>query len=150
MIAVVQRVSRAQVTVDAQVSGKCGQGFMVLLGVAAEDDEADARVLAAKISKLRIFEDENGKMNRSIKDVGGSMLVVSQFTLLADTSHGNRPSFFGAGDPAHANELYETFMELVRAEDIPVESGVFGADMEVTIINHGPVTLILNSKDYKK
>ena len=150
MIAVVQRVTRSQVVVDGNVVGKCGKGLMVLLGVAAEDTEADARVLAQKLVKLRIFTDDNDKMNLSIRDIGGSMLVVSQFTLLADTSHGNRPSFIGAGSPAHANELYEMFIGLIRAESIPVESGVFGAHMEVTIINDGPVTLVLNSATYTK
>ena len=150
MIAVVQRVTRAQVKVDEQVVGQCGHGFMVLLGVAAEDDMAEARALCQKLVKLRIFTDENDKMNLSIRDVGGSMLIVSQFTLLADTSHGNRPSFIGAGNPAHANELYEAFVGLVREEGIPVETGIFGADMEVTIINDGPVTIIMNSADYKK
>lgn len=150
MIAVVQRVTRAQVAVDKKVVGQCGHGFMVLLGVAAEDDMAEARALCQKLVKLRIFTDENDKMNLSIRDVGGSMLIVSQFTLLADTSHGNRPSFIGAGNPAHANELYEAFVGLVREEGIPVETGIFGADMEVTIINDGPVTIIMNSADYKK
>jgi D-tyrosyl-tRNA(Tyr) deacylase len=150
MIAVVQRVSRAQVVVDEKIVGKCGHGLMVLLGVAAGDDEADARALAQKLVKLRIFTDENDKMNLSVRDIGGEILIVSQFTLLADTSHGNRPSFIGAGSPAHANELYEKFIDLIRAENIPVQSGVFGAHMEVTIINDGPVTIIMNSADYKK
>ena len=150
MIAVVQRVKQAQVAVDEKVVGQCGHGFMVLLGVAAEDDMAEARALCQKLVKLRIFTDENDKMNLSIRDVGGSMLIVSQFTLLADTSHGNRPSFIGAGNPAHANELYEAFVDLVRAEGIHVETGIFGADMEVTLVNDGPVTIIMNSADYKK
>jgi D-tyrosyl-tRNA(Tyr) deacylase len=150
MIAVVQRVKQAQVAVDEKVVGQCGHGFMVLLGVAAEDDMSEARALCQKLVKLRIFTDENDKMNLSIRDVGGSMLIVSQFTLLADTSHGNRPSFIGAGNPAHANELYEAFVDLVRAEGIHVETGIFGADMEVTIVNDGPVTIIMNSADYKK
>ena len=150
MIAVVQRVKQAQVAVDEKVVGQCGHGFMVLLGVAAEDDMAEARALCQKLVKLRIFTDENDQMNLSIRDVGGSMLIVSQFTLLADTSHGNRPSFIGAGNPAHANELYEAFVDLVRAEGIHVETGIFGADMEVTIVNDGPVTIIMNSADYKK
>lgn len=150
MIAVVQRVSRAQVAVDGNVIGSCGKGLMVLLGVAANDDEAEARALCQKLVKLRIFTDENDKMNLSIRDIGGSMLIVSQFTLLADTSHGNRPSFIGAGSPVHAKELYDKFIDMVRAENIPVESGEFGADMEVTIINDGPVTIVMNSADYKK
>lgn len=150
MIAVVQRVSHAQVVVDDQVVGKCGHGLMVLLGVAGEDTEADAKVLAQKLVKLRIFRDENDKMNLSVRDIGGEMLIISQFTLLADTSHGNRPSFIGAGSPAHANELYEKFIDMIRAENIPVESGVFGAHMEVSLLNDGPVTIIMNSADYKK
>ena len=150
MIAVVQRVTPAQVKVDEKVVGQCGHGFMVLLGVAAEDDMAEARALCQKLVKLRIFTDENDKMNLSIRDVGGSMLIVSQFTLLADTSHGNRPSFIGAGAPAHAKELYEKFVDMVRAENIPVETGEFGADMEVSLVNDGPVTIIMNSADYKK
>lgn len=150
MIAVVQRVDHSQVVVDGSVIGKSDKGFMVLLGVAAEDDEADARVLSQKLVKLRIFTDKNDKMNLSIRDVGGNMLIISQFTLLADTSHGNRPSFIGAGSPAHAKELYEYFVELVRAEGIHVETGEFGAHMEVSLLNNGPVTLILNSANYKK
>ena len=150
MIAVVQRVDHSQVVVDGSVIGKSDKGFMVLLGVAAEDDAADARVLSQKLVKLRIFTDENDKMNLSIRDVGGNMLIISQFTLLADTSHGNRPSFIGAGSPAHAKELYEYFVELVRAEGVHVETGEFGAHMEVSLLNNGPVTLILNSANYKK
>lgn len=150
MIAVVQRVEHAQVEVEGRVVGRCGHGFMVLLGVAAEDDMAEARALCQKLVKLRIFTDENDKMNLSIRDVGGSMLIISQFTLLADTSHGNRPSFIGAGSAAHANELYEAFVEMVRAENIPVETGIFGADMQVDLLNDGPVTIIMNSADYKK
>ncbi len=150
MVAVVQRVAHAQVVVDEKVVGKCGHGLMVLLGVAGEDTEADARALAQKLVKLRIFRDENDKMNLSVRDIGGEMLIISQFTLLADTSHGNRPSFIGAGSPAHANELYEKFIDMIRAENIPVESGVFGAHMEVSLLNDGPVTIIMNSADYKK
>lgn len=149
MIAVVQRVAHAQVVVDEKVVGQCGQGLMVLLGVAAEDTEAEARIIAQKLVKLRIFCDENDKMNLSIRDIGGEMLVISQFTLLADTSHGNRPSFMGAGSPEHANELYEKFLEMIREENIPVQSGVFGAHMEVSLLNNGPVTIIMNSADYK-
>lgn len=150
MIAVVQRVAHAQVVVDEKVVGKCGHGLMVLLGVAAQDTEADARALVQKLVKLRIFRDENDKMNLSVRDIQGEMLIISQFTLLADTSHGNRPSFIGAGSPAHANELYEKFVDMIRAENIPVETGVFGAHMEVSLLNDGPVTIIMNSDDYKK
>jgi D-tyrosyl-tRNA(Tyr) deacylase len=135
--------------VDEKVVGQCGHGLMVLLGVAAEDTEAEARVIAQKLVKLRIFRDENDKMNLSIRDIGGEMLVISQFTLLADTSHGNRPSFIGAGNPAHANELYEKFLDMIREENVPVQAGVFGADMKVSLLNDGPVTIIMNSADYK-
>ena len=150
MIAVVQRVKHAHVLIDGEEVGSCEHGLMVLLGVANGDDEEDARLLSQKLVKLRIFSDENGKMNLSVRDIGGSLLVVSQFTLLADTSHGNRPSFIGAGEPMRANELYEYFVDLVRAEGIPTQTGRFGADMEVTIVNDGPVTLILDSAQYRK
>lgn len=150
MKAVVQRVKHADVSVDGQVIGACGQGLLVLLGVAAEDDEEDARVLCQKLVKLRIFTDENDKMNLSVRDIGGSMLVVSQFTLLADTSHGNRPSFIGAGSPDHANALYERFVDMVRAEGVPVQTGSFGAHMEVNLLNHGPVTILMDSHDYRR
>ena len=150
MKAVIQRVRSAQVCVDGERVGACGEGLMVLLGVAADDTEEDARLLAAKMVKMRIFTDENGKMNRSIADVRGEMLVVSQFTLLADTSHGNRPSFLGAGSPEHANNLYEFFVSLVKNEGIPVQTGRFGADMEVSLINDGPVTFVLDSQEMRK
>ena len=150
MKAVIQRVRSASVEVEGEIVGSCEKGLMVLLGVAAEDDETDASVLCQKLVKLRIFTDENDKMNLSVRDVGGEMLVVSQFTLLADTSHGNRPSFIGAGDPAHACALYERFIDMIKQEGIPVQSGRFGADMEVSIINDGPVTLILDSKLYRR
>lgn len=150
MKAVVQRVKHADVSVDGQVIGACGQGLLVLLGVAAEDDEEDARLLCQKLVKLRIFTDEKDKMNLSVRDIGGSMLVVSQFTLLADTSHGNRPSFIGAGSPDHANALYERFVDMVRAEGIPVQTGSFGAHMEVNLLNHGPVTILMDSHDYRR
>ena len=149
MKAVVQRVKHAHVSIDGATVGACEQGLMVLLGVAADDDEVDAALLCRKLCNLRIFCDENDKMNLSIRDIGGGMLVVSQFTLLADTSHGNRPSFVGAGDPTHANALYERFVEMIRAEGISVETGHFGASMEVTIINDGPVTILMDSMDYR-
>jgi D-tyrosyl-tRNA(Tyr) deacylase len=150
MKAVVQRVKHAHVNIDGQTVGACEHGLMVLLGVAADDDEVDAQLLCQKLCKLRIFCDENDKMNLSIHDIGGQMLVVSQFTLLADTSHGNRPSFIGAGDPSHANALYERFVAMVRAEGIPVQTGSFGASMEVTIVNDGPVTILMDSTDYRR
>jgi D-tyrosyl-tRNA(Tyr) deacylase len=150
MKAVVQRVSAASVSIEGQTVGSCQRGLMVLLGVAAEDTEDDARVMAQKLVKLRIFCDENGKMNRSVADIDGQMLVVSNFTLLADTSHGNRPSFIGAGDPAHAEKLYELFLQLLVEQGIATESGRFGADMQVHIENDGPVTILLDTDQWIK
>lgn len=150
MKAVVQRVSAASVSIEGQTVGSCQKGLMVLLGVAAEDTEDDARMMAQKLVKLRIFCDENGKMNRSVADIDGQMLVVSNFTLLADTSHGNRPSFIGAGDPAHAEKLYELFLQLLVEQGIATESGRFGADMQVHIENDGPVTILLDTDQWIK
>ena len=146
MIAVVQRVTRASVTVEGSVVGACGAGYAVLLGVATGDTEKDVEVLAVKLSKLRIFEDENQKMNRSIIDIGGEALVISNFTLLANYSHGNRPEYLGAAAPAEANRLYEYFCEKLN-ESVPhVGRGVFGADMAVEIMGDGPVTIVMDSK----
>jgi D-tyrosyl-tRNA(Tyr) deacylase len=150
MKAVIQRVSAASVSIEGQTVGSCQRGLMVLLGVAAEDTEDDARMMAQKLVKLRIFCDENGKMNRSVADIDGQMLVVSNFTLLADTSHGNRPSFIGAGDPAHAEKLYELFLQLLVEQGIATESGRFGADMQVHIENDGPVTILLDTDQWIK
>ncbi len=150
MKAVVQRVSRAQVSVDGEVIGKCGRGFLILLGVMAGDDEKEADKLVSKIVHLRIFEDENGKMNLSSLDVNGSMLVVSQFTLCADCSHGRRPSFTDSAPPQEANTLYEYFVRRLSQNGIAdVQTGSFGADMQVELVNDGPVTIILNSADFK-
>lgn len=146
MIAVIQRVKRASVVIDGDCAGKCEKGLMILLGVAEGDTEADAIALAAKISKLRIFEDGDGKMNLSVKDVDGEMLVVSNFTLLANYAKGNRPDYFGAADPEIADKLYKFFGSLVEKEVKHVGYGVFGADMEVTIVNDGPVTIVMDSK----
>ena len=146
MIAVVQRVSSASVDVDGKTVGRFGRGFLILLGVAGGDDTADAEALALKISKLRIFEDGTGKMNRSVSDVGGGALVVSNFTLLADYRHGNRPSFTGAAAPDEAKRLYEYFSARLAACGIPVGNGIFGADMQVALCNDGPVTLTLDSR----
>ena len=140
MIAVIQRVKGASVTVEEKIVGRCGVGYAVLLGVAVGDTEKDAEVLATKMSKLRIFEDENARMNRSILDVGGEALVVSNFTLLANYSHGNRPEYLSAAAPAEANRLYEYFCERLAALIGHVEKGIFGADMRVEIIGDGPVT----------
>lgn len=151
MIAVVQRVRSASVTVDGAVTGSCELGLAVLLGVAPEDTADDARILAEKIAKLRIFTDEAGKMNRSVIDVGGGAVVVSQFTLLANCSHGNRPEFFGAAAPSLAEPLYEQFTQLLAALlPKPVGKGVFGAHMQYEIHNDGPVTIILDSKNLGK
>ena len=143
MKVVIQRVTRAQVTVDNEVIGQIGQGYLVLLGVAQGDDHATAERIAKKLLGLRIFADDNGKTNLSIKDVQGELLIVSQFTLCADTRHGNRPSFTTAGSPALANELYEYFIELCKQQVPKVEHGSFGADMKVELVNDGPFTIIL-------
>lgn len=150
MIAVIQRVTHAQVTVEGSVTGRCQAGLLILLGVAPEDSQVDAEKLAVKIAKLRIFCDEQGKMNRSVNDVGGGALVVSQFTLLANCVHGNRPDFLNAAPPAQANELYEYFAGLLeKLISGGVERGVFGADMQVELCNDGPVTILLDSKQLK-
>jgi D-tyrosyl-tRNA(Tyr) deacylase len=144
MRAVVQRVARASVTIDGDTVGQIGQGLMILLGVTHGDGEEQARWLAHKIAGLRIFDDEEGKMNRSLLDVGGSALVVSQFTLYGDCRKGKRPSFTGAAHPEVAERLYERFVSLLGQAGVDqVESGVFGARMRVEIHNDGPVTLIL-------
>lgn len=146
MRAVVQRVTQSDVTVDGTTAGAIKKGLMVLLGVAEEDTEKDAEYIASKIAGLRIFEDEEEKMNLSVKDVGGEILAVSQFTLMGDARKGKRPSFTKAAGPEEANRLYEMFMEFLRKEGLHVESGVFQADMLVRIHNDGPVTILLDSK----
>ncbi len=146
MRAVVQRVIKSDVTVEGNVTGKIEKGLMVLLGVEDEDTINDAAYMADKICGLRIFEDEDDKMNLSIKDVGGDILAVSQFTLLGDCRKGKRPSFIKAARPEMANELYQHFIELCKKQDIKVEEGVFQADMLVKIYNDGPVTILLDSK----
>lgn len=146
MRAVVQRVSQCQVTVDTELVGRIEAGVLVLLGVQAGDSETDAKWLADKISGLRIFEDDQGKMNLSLEETGGSMLIVSQFTLLGDCRKGRRPSFSEAAPPAEAVRLYEYFCELVRQKKVPVATGRFQADMQVTLTNNGPVTMLLDSR----
>lgn len=148
MRAVVQCVSRASVTVDEQVVGSIGKGFVVLLGVGHGDTEAEAERLWRKISKLRVFDDAEGKTNLSLADVGGEVLVVSQFTLYANCRKGNRPSFTEAGDPAVAERLYEYFAELARRDGFPVATGRFGAMMDVALVNHGPFTLWLDTEQW--
>ena len=148
MKAVIQRVANAAVEVGGETVGKCGKGFMILLGVMQGDTKANADKLAKKIANLRIFEDENEKMNLSALDIGAEMLVVSQFTLCADCSHGRRPRFTPAAPPKEANGLYEYFTSRLKEAGIShVENGVFGADMQVSLVNDGPVTIILNSEE---
>jgi len=146
MRAVVQRVSESRVIVEDEVIAEIGQGLLVLLGIAKGDEPPDADYLADKIINLRIFEDENGKMNRSLHDIGAELLVVSQFTLLGDCRKGRRPSFIDAADPEVADRLYEYFIDNVRQKGIFVQTGRFRALMEVALINSGPVTLVLNSR----
>ena len=145
MRAVVQRVSRAKVTINDWISGEIGLGLLVLLGVGNEDTEADATYLAEKIAGLRIFEDHDGRMNRSVKDVGGSVLAVSQFTLYGDVRRGKRPSFDAAAPPEQARRLYELFVELIRAAGLRCETGRFQEMMQVELVNEGPVTILLDS-----
>ena len=150
MKAVIQRVAHASVKVDEEVVGSCGRGYMILLGVAQGDTEIDAELLCKKIVNLRIFPDEEGKMNRSIKDIGGEMLVISQFTLLANYRHGNRPDFLESAKPDEANRLYEYFKTLAAKEVQRVEAGMFGAHMDVSLLNEGPVTIVMDSEVLKK
>ncbi|WP_447860849.1 D-aminoacyl-tRNA deacylase [Nitrospira calida] len=146
MRAVIQRVTRASVEVNGAIVGKIGPGLLVLLGVARGDGESDARYIADKILGLRIFPDEAGKMNRSLRDCGGSVLLVSQFTLLGDTAKGRRPGFDRAAPPELARALYEKVAADLRAQGTPVETGVFGAHMAVELVNDGPVTFVLDSR----
>ncbi|MBQ7739653.1 MAG: D-tyrosyl-tRNA(Tyr) deacylase [Eubacterium sp.] len=148
MKAVIQRVAYAKCDIDGVTVGKCNKGFMILLGVVEGDNKADADKLVKKIPYLRIFEDENGKMNLSTLDIDGEMLVISQFTLAADCSHGRRPSFIGAAKPDEAIPLYEYFVKGLKDSCVKsVETGEFGADMQIELVNDGPVTIILDSKD---
>lgn len=146
MRCVVQRVSRASVKVNGEITGQIGPGLLVLLGVAQEDSEADAEYLAEKVAGLRVFEDADGKMNRSVSDLSGAVLAISQFTLFGDVHRGKRPSFDAAARPEKAKELYEYFVEKVRALGIRCETGRFQESMEVELVNHGPVTILLDSK----
>ncbi len=150
MKAVLQRVKCASVEVDGETVGSCGEGLMILLGVAQGDTEEDARLLAEKILKLRIFSDENGKMNLSVRDVDGEILCISQFTLLANYSHGNRPDYLDSAKPEEANRLYEHFVSLVRPEVKHTGTGIFGADMKVSLVNDGPVTIVMDSEKLRK
>ncbi|WP_343081153.1 D-aminoacyl-tRNA deacylase [Ostreiculturibacter nitratireducens] len=147
MRALIQRVTEASVTVEDRVTGEIGPGLLILICAMAGDGEAEADRLAAKIARLRIFKDEAGKMNRSILDIGGAALVVSQFTLAADTSRGNRPGFSYAAAPAEGERLYEYFSDRLRAEGITVANGEFGADMAVRLLNDGPVTIWMDTAE---
>ena len=147
--AILQRVGRAEVRVGGRVVGSIARGFVVLLGVAREDTEADADFIADRTLGLRVFADDAGKMNLALRAVGGQLLVISQFTLLADTESGRRPSFIRAAPPLQAQRLYEHFVSLVRQRDVKVETGEFGAVMEVDLLNEGPVTIILDSRKRK-
>lgn len=149
MKAVIQRVTEAKVEVAGETVGRIGKGVMILLGAAADDTEAECSKMAEKITALRIFEDENGKTNLSLSDVGGEVLVVSQFTLLADCHKGNRPSFINAGDPEKAEQLYELFVSMIKEKVTNVGTGRFGADMKVSLVNDGPFTIVLDCKEGK-
>jgi len=144
MIAVIQRVKQASVTINDKLFSEIKQGILVLLGVEKNDTEEQARFIADKISELRIFDDEAGKMNLSLLDIGGEMLVVSQFTLAGDCKKGKRPSFDNAARPEQAIPLYEKFIEFVKEKNVPVKTGEFGAMMDVGLINDGPVTFVIN------
>ena len=151
MRAIIQRVKNSTVTVDGEIKGSIGKGYNVLLGVMNGDGEAQAQLLASKIAKLRVFEDENGKMNKSVLDIGGGILVISQFTLCADIKKGNRPSFTDSAPPAEADRLYQYFCNCLRDNGIAqVETGVFAADMLVDIANDGPVTIMMDTDIWDK
>ena len=144
MRTVIQRVSRAAVRVDGRVVGEIGAGLVILLGVAESDDGAEAERLAGTVARLRIFENDDGRFDRSVLDTGGGILAVSQFTLIADTAKGNRPSFGEAAEPVEAERLYERFCAALRDLDVEVETGIFGARMDVELVNDGPVTIVLD------
>ena len=139
----IQRVKNAEVAVDQKVVGKIEKGFLVLCGITHLDTKIEAEYLAKKLCNLRVFEDENNKMNLSIKDIGGELLIISQFTLYADCTSGNRPSFINSAKPDFANDLYEYFIQQCKNYDVNVETGIFGAHMEVSLVNDGPVTIML-------
>lgn len=150
MKAVIQRVKYAQVSVDGETVGKVGEGYMILVGVQAGDTDADAEILARKTANLRVFTDENEKMNRSVLDIDGEILAISQFTLCADVKKGNRPSFIGAAEPCEADRLYNLYCdELLKNGVRKVEKGVFGAHMEVELLNNGPVTILYDTEMWR-
>lgn len=151
MKAIIQRVLNASVEVDGEIVGSCNEGFLVLVGAAEGDTAEDAEILARKTANLRVFRDENDKMNLSVLDINGEILAISQFTLLADVKKGNRPSFINAMEPTKANELYELYCEkLLEAGVKKVDKGIFGADMKVNLLNNGPVTIIYDTEIWKK
>ena len=147
---VIQRVKNSKVEIDNNVVGKINQGFLVLIGITYEDTKDIADLMIRKLINLRVFEDENNKMNLALKDINGELLLVSQFTLYADCKDGNRPAFINAARPEIAKPLYEYIIEKCKEQNIKVETGVFGADMKVSLLNDGPVTIILDSKELKK
>ena len=147
MRGVIQRVSKASVTGEDKIVGQIGQGFLILLGIAHSDTETEAAFLARKIAGLRVFEDGDGKMNLSLSEIGGAVLAVSQFTLYADTRKGRRPSFVDAARPEQAEPLYRRFCELLLAEGVPVEKGIFQATMQVALVNDGPVTILMDTSE---
>ena len=150
MKAVIQRVKHAQVSVDGETVGKVGEGYMILVGVQAGDTDADAEILARKTANLRVFTDEDDKMNRSVLDIDGEILAISQFTLCADVKKGNRPSFIGAAEPCEAERLYNLYCdELLKNGVRKVEKGVFGAHMEVELLNNGPVTILYDTEIWR-
>ena len=150
MRAVIQRVSWSQVVVDGKVVAQIGRGLLVLLGVGKEDNEKDVKFMLRKIPNLRIFEDEEGKMNRSLMEIGGELLLISQFTLYGNCRKGLRPSFEKAASPEQANQLYGLLLKTLREQGVKVQNGVFGAHMQVSLCNDGPVTIILDSKERRK
>ena len=150
MRALIQRVSSARVRVEGEITGEIGPGLLVLLGIGHGDGEAEVRLLAEKMINLRIFEDDQGKMNRSLLEVNGAVLVISQFTLYAECRKGRRPNFLAAAPPEQSVELYERFIAALRAREIMVATGRFGAEMEVELVNDGPVTIMLDSADWNK
>ena len=151
MKAVIQRVSRAKVTVDGSITGEIDKGYLILLGVVNGDTEKEMKLMAQKVANLRIFTDENDKMNLSLLDIDGEALVVSQFTLCADVSHGRRPSFINSAPPAEAKRLYEMFVEELKSIGVrKVATGKFGAHMDVELLNQGPVTILFNTDEWKK
>jgi D-tyrosyl-tRNA(Tyr) deacylase len=147
---VIQRVSSASVTVDDEVVGSIDRGLLVLVGIAERDTDDEVRTFAGKVARLRIFPDDEGRMNRSVQDVGGAVLAVSQFTLLGNARKGNRPSFVEAAAPEEGERLCDLFVEAVRAEGLPCETGRFGAHMDVALVNDGPVTILLDSRESRR